>query len=426
MKKYIALVAAVFVLIVSPLEARINLSAPTRLEETVLTIYNEEDLTLVRELRKVALREGKNELSFNWEKTQVDPTSVFFNLRTGSDEIVKKDISYPPSTTGTLTWEVEAQTATEVKIEINYLTRGLDWKSLYHGRLDREKTVMDLEGYVRIQNNSDIHFKNARVNLLIGEVNLLDELAEVISQWRKKRKEEPERRPEPEVARHMMPVAPAEMPARFEQVIEQAGADEYHLLKLGEVGDISPDHDRRLKFTGHRELKVDNFYRSRLDSNNNKTTEHLLKFENPSETEPLPEGKIQLLRRSTGGELSFVGNPRLNYLPPGGQARLALEETPQVRALTKKMNIRSLDFSFDEEEKLVGWIEETDYETTINNFRNIPVTLQLERHFPHQNWEIIATSHQFEQISDNRIRYELKLGAGEQILLEEIIQLERD
>ena len=422
MIKFILLVATFLVFPVTPLEARINLSAPTRVEETVLTIYSEEDLTLVRELREVSLREGKNELSFNWDKKQVDPTSIFFNLRNDESNIIKKDISYPPSTSGRLTWEVEAREATDALVEINYLTRGLDWRSLYHGRLNREKTEMDLEGYVRVQNNSDIQFENTRVNLLVGEINLLDELAEVIDRWEKKRRDKPDRRPEPEVAQDMA-VSMERLADRPEETIEQEATDEHHLLDLGEVGDIYPDHDRRLKFTSQRELTVDNFFRTRLN-NSKEETEHFLKFKNPSEEQPLPGGEIQLLRQSAGGELSYAGKSRLDYLPPGGEARLELGESPLVRAETKKMAVRSLDFSFDDEGKLTDWIDEKDYETTINNFRNIPVSLQLDRHFPHRNWEVIASSHDFQQIAPGRIRFELQLDAGEEMLLEEKIQLE--
>ena len=41
-----------------------------------LTIYNSADLTLVRDLRKLTLRKGRNRLSFEWTNTLIDPTSL--------------------------------------------------------------------------------------------------------------------------------------------------------------------------------------------------------------------------------------------------------------------------------------------------------------------------------------------------------------
>ena len=38
-----------------------------------LTIYNSEDLTLVRETRKVSFKPGANPLQFSWANTLIDP-----------------------------------------------------------------------------------------------------------------------------------------------------------------------------------------------------------------------------------------------------------------------------------------------------------------------------------------------------------------
>ena len=45
-------------------------------ESVQLTIYNSEDLTLVRETRMVSFKKGENGLQFSWANTLIDPTSV--------------------------------------------------------------------------------------------------------------------------------------------------------------------------------------------------------------------------------------------------------------------------------------------------------------------------------------------------------------
>ena len=50
-------------------------TVPTR-NTVQLTIYNSEDLTLVRETRKVSFKPGANPLQFSWANTLIDPTSV--------------------------------------------------------------------------------------------------------------------------------------------------------------------------------------------------------------------------------------------------------------------------------------------------------------------------------------------------------------
>jgi hypothetical protein len=50
-----------------------------------LTIYNSEDLTLVRESRVVTFKKGVNPLQFSWANTLIDPTSVELKFRTTED-----------------------------------------------------------------------------------------------------------------------------------------------------------------------------------------------------------------------------------------------------------------------------------------------------------------------------------------------------
>src|SRR5688572_26162072 len=54
----------------------IDLSTVPNRATVQLTIYNSEDITLVRETRKVSFKPGVNPLQFSWANTLIDPTSV--------------------------------------------------------------------------------------------------------------------------------------------------------------------------------------------------------------------------------------------------------------------------------------------------------------------------------------------------------------
>ena len=69
-----------------------------------LTIYNSEDLTLVRETRYLTFRKGLNKLEFSWANTLIDPTSVEFRPLTHADKVEVLDVSFPPRVTNTLEW----------------------------------------------------------------------------------------------------------------------------------------------------------------------------------------------------------------------------------------------------------------------------------------------------------------------------------
>ena len=61
--------------LLAPAQAAVDLvTLPTR-EGTQLTIYNSEDITMVREHRLLTVKEGVNRIQFSWANTLIDPTS---------------------------------------------------------------------------------------------------------------------------------------------------------------------------------------------------------------------------------------------------------------------------------------------------------------------------------------------------------------
>ena len=103
----------------------VDLSTVPKRDTVQLTIYNSEDLTLVRETRTVTFKKGVNPLEFSWANTLIDPTSVEFRALTHADEVDVVDMSFPPRVTNTLEWRIQSEFAGEVKVEIRYFTSGI-------------------------------------------------------------------------------------------------------------------------------------------------------------------------------------------------------------------------------------------------------------------------------------------------------------
>ncbi len=73
-----------------------------------LTIYNAEDLTLVRETRHITFRRGMNPLQFSWANTLIDPTSVDIRFITRATEMDVLDTTYPHDKPQMLYWNVRS------------------------------------------------------------------------------------------------------------------------------------------------------------------------------------------------------------------------------------------------------------------------------------------------------------------------------
>ena len=144
-----------------------------------VTIYNSADLTLVRESRALTLKEGANSLQFSWENTLIDPTSLEMMPKANADKIDIAELAYPPRVKNLGVWNITSGVSGKVPVEITYLTSGLSWRAFYMGTLTEDEKTMRLQGYVLVTNNSGEDYENAQTRLIVGQVHILDQIAEL-------------------------------------------------------------------------------------------------------------------------------------------------------------------------------------------------------------------------------------------------------
>ena len=90
---------------------------PTR-EGTQLTIYNSEDITMVREHRLLAVKQGVNRIQFSWADTLIDPTSIEFRILDQQDKVDLVDTTFPAGRNDALQWNIKSQIAGKIPVEI--------------------------------------------------------------------------------------------------------------------------------------------------------------------------------------------------------------------------------------------------------------------------------------------------------------------
>ena len=141
--------------------SNVDLSTVPKRDYVQLTIYNSEDLTLVRETRTVTFKKGVNPLQFSWANTLIDPTSVELKFLTQRREA------------GCAGHHLPARQAADALLECaeRFRRRSDDRDHLLHQRhhlegglpgiADQDETQMGLEGFVRVYNNSGEEYENA-------------------------------------------------------------------------------------------------------------------------------------------------------------------------------------------------------------------------------------------------------------------------
>ena len=144
-----------------------------------LTIYNSEDLTLVRETRRVVFKEGNNPLQFSWANTLIDPTSVRLRFLTHADQLDVLDTTFPHDRPQELTWNVGSEYAGAATLEISYFTSGISWQAAYDVFVAPDEQHARVEGHVAVSNHSGEAYPDAQVRLVVGSINLVERVADL-------------------------------------------------------------------------------------------------------------------------------------------------------------------------------------------------------------------------------------------------------
>src|SRR5215213_2431323 len=125
----------------------VDLSTVPKRNTVALTIYNSEDLTLVRETRIVTFKKGVNPLQFSWANTLIDPSSVELKFLTNADKLDVLDTTFPHDKPQMLYWSVQSEIDGEATIEITYFTSGITWSADYVALADRDESSVALDGF---------------------------------------------------------------------------------------------------------------------------------------------------------------------------------------------------------------------------------------------------------------------------------------
>src|SRR6478672_1352451 len=157
----------------------VDLSTVPKRDSIQLTIYNSEDLTLVRETRVVTFKKGANPLEFSWANTLIDPSSVELKFLTHADKLDVLDTTFPHAKPQMLYWNVQSDMDGEATIQITYFTSGITWAADYVCIANKDETQMGFEGFVRVTNHSGEDYEDAQVRLVVGNINLVEKIAQL-------------------------------------------------------------------------------------------------------------------------------------------------------------------------------------------------------------------------------------------------------
>jgi len=406
----------------------IELVTLPRRDNVQLTIYNSADLTLVRERRNLTLKRGWNWLQFMWANTLIDPTSLSLEPLEKGDEIDIQQLVFPARLRELGRWLIRSEVSGQVPFEITYFTSGLSWRAFYMGTLGRDEKTMQMKGYVRVGNNSGEDYEDAQTRLIVGQVHLLDQIAELA------RRQYAYGQPGAEVVMleealdvggiHLQNGLFAPAVVEFDKAaagaerkeIKKEGLSEYFLYTIEGTETIPHQWGKRLLSFEAEDIKVDSLYKYDEERWGDQTI-RFVKFANDKnhnlgET-PIPDGDVRIYGLADdAGHLLYVGGTSVKYIPVNEEVELDLGPARLVKVEPILMSFETANYMFDTKKEIAGWDEIRSWDMKLTNTRELPVEIEITRGFGTAYWTLKTDAEDvnYKKHDATHARFELKLG----------------
>jgi hypothetical protein len=385
----------------------IDLSTVPVRDTVQLTIYNSEDLTLVRETRKVTFKKGANPLQFSWAGTLIDPSSVELKFVTHADQLVVLDTTFPHDKPQMLYWNVQSEFDGEAAIQITYFTSGITWSADYVAIADGAEKSLHFEGFVRVFNNSGEEYDDAQVRLVVGTINLVEKIAQlanipmsqVAALPANEMRDLQLKAAEGAFDRAAMPGASASAPKE----IVKEGLSEYFLFTIEGTETIENGWSKRLRAIEGQAVPFKIQYRYRpMEYGEQLVRMYLLTNDKPSKLggSPLPDGVVRVFRDNGREGLSYLTQQTIKYIPIGDKIELNLGADPevifeliklksfrdniwlQVQGAVELRRVADGVVIREDRASVAGWDDHEVFTQRIRNYTGQPIEVEVRRTLP--------------------------------------------
>ncbi|HTD33434.1 MAG TPA: DUF4139 domain-containing protein [Candidatus Elarobacter sp.] len=273
-------------------------------------------------------------------------------------------------------------------VELTYLSGGLSWKADYTALLSANDDRVDLHGLITLQNASGTEYRDAAVQLVAGDVNVVQNQLKQIGAVRSSDAYDVSTRP-----------------------TEQA-LFEYHLYTLPRRTTIADNQTKQVELLSAPGVAVTKTLELRGQSSYYGTAEADLgerlkvgtyvTFRNQGGAlgVPLPKGAVRVYKRDNAGTAQFVGSDTIDHTPKNETVRLHLGDSFDVTASKKQTDYKSLG----------GSVYESAYAIVLRNAKPAAETVQVVEPIP-GDWTMLASSARYEKTSASTATWSLRVPA---------------
>lgn len=301
-----------------------------------------------------------------------------------------------------LNWLIQGDTAGNENATLSFITGGLTWKADYVAILSPDETRLDLTGWVTLSNESGGSYRDAKLRLVAGSVNVSNQ---------------------PPYAMGAMARSEAAPPEQ----LQENPFFEYHLYTLDRPITLLNGQTKQIRLLGADGIQAAKYFifdgAPTLDSYDydsedyrenpnvvrpvsNQSVEVQLEFLNVKENNlgvPLPQGQIRVYQPAGGG-LVLIGEDQIGHTPKGEKVSLTMGDAFDLVGSRKQVSFR---------EVIPHHVYDESFEIRLRNHKERPEDVNVMEHLWRWNgWKITSASQDYKTIDSRTIDFPVTVPAN--------------
>jgi hypothetical protein len=294
----------------------------------------------------------------------------------------------------TLVWMLENKISEPQKLEASYLTSGINWKADYVAVLNKLDTLMDLTGWVTIDNKSGATYQNGLLKLVAGDIHRVQPEMQM------------------DLAKTKMALRETESPQ-----FKEESFFEYHLYTLDRRTTIKDNQTKQMTLLDANQVPVKKlfifsgfaqYYYYQMNQGSQKQKVGVfLELENSKKNNlgiPLPKGTVRVYKEDKDGSLQFIGEDRIDHTPKDEKFKIKIGEAFDVVGERVQTDYKHLGRN----------LFEVAFEVSLRNHKKEDIQVLVEEPIP-GDWEMLSNTHPYDKLSANLIRFEVPVAKDKEV-----------
>ena len=309
----------------------------------------------------------------------------------GADHIRFPELPSTLYSRPTLIWTVANDGAASHRVEASYLASKLAWNADYVLTVSRDDKAADLNGWVTLTNGSGTAFRNAKLQLVAGDLN------RVRQQLGK-----------------MADVAAAPRMAIAEERMAQESFSDYHLYSVGRKTTINHNQTKQVSMFDGTDVPVvkryvvegqRHYYHNQLHPGSplKDSVQVYYQFKNEAKAGlgiPMPAGVLRVYQQDSKGGTQFVGEDRIMHTPKDETLNVKIGNAFDVICERNQTGFQ----------KIATNVYDIDYEITLRNHKAAAIQVEVNEPIG-GTWRMITSSHEWTKTSAWAAQFKVPVAA---------------